>query len=126
MPSRRRPERGRRKPTPREQSGYVAAARVLRDLRRESKAAQYAKQPRPTPTHQVREIRVGVPATALRRIRDGIARARNASAWCAQLLRNQAGDYDLDIALTLRRCVSIELFHQMGHIDLLLKEDGDR
>jgi hypothetical protein len=69
-------------------------------------------------------MRDGVPATTLRHIIAGLHRSRFAALVCAQILRAQAADYDIDVALTLRQCVSIELFRQVRHLNRLLAEAG--
>ena len=69
-------------------------------------------------------MRHEIPVTALRHIRAGLQRARLAAIICAGILAAQAADHDIDVALTLRHCVSSELFRQIKRLNRLIVEAG--
>ena len=73
-----------------------------------------------TPAEAIREMRDGVPRRALRRIRVSLIFARSVANDCVTILKRQAADLDLDVAVTLRSCVSDELSDQIKQIDRLL------
>lgn len=75
-----------------------------------------------SPNQALREMRDGVPATALRLIQGGLKIASAATCVCAAALKAQAADSDTDIALVLQRCVLDTLTQQMDRIESLLKE----
>lgn len=125
----------RRKPATPKPSKLRTAADVLRDPEE-----QFRGKSRPSPeamaarlsrrklvtglgtaaVDALREVRDGVPATALRDIHRKLEIAGAVAYICAATLRAQAADYDTDVALCLQRCVGDELDRQMEQIDRLL------
>lgn len=74
-------------------------------------------------TAAVDALRDGVPARALRDIRDSLDVASAVAYVCAATLKAQAADRDIEVALCLQRCVGDELFGQIQHINRLLGEE---
>src|SRR5690242_15283718 len=98
----------------------AAALRHWRRAREDHRARQL------TPTEAIREVRDGVPSSALSRIRASLIFARSVANDCVTILKRQAADLDLDVAVTLRSCVSDELSDQIKQIDRLLAESSQR
>jgi hypothetical protein len=120
----------RRKPATPKSSGVRTAADARRVAER-FRATGSAEQFRVSPTQAIREMRDGVPTTALEEIHHKLEIAGAVAYICAATLRAQAADYDTDIALCLQRCVGDEIDRQMGQIDGLLGrertfDDGER
>lgn len=101
------PKRSKFRPSPQEMAARLAKRKPVADL---GAAAVDA----------LREAHGGIPATALRQIRVGLETANAATCICAIALKEQAADYDTDIALVLQRCVRDILECQMDLIELLL------
>lgn len=95
----------------------AAALRGWRSAREDRRTLQL---PDLTSSEAIREKRDGVPSRALRRIRASLMFARSVANDCATILKRQAADLDLDVAVTLRSCVSDELSDQIRQIDRLL------
>jgi hypothetical protein len=90
------------------------------------KSSQTAKQPYISPTQAVREMRAGVPATALCAIRSHLELINSTAIVVGHALSRQNNGLDGDAADVLRRYVSDKLFGQIVQINLLLGEDeGD-
>jgi hypothetical protein len=111
----------RRKPVPPKPSKLHTAADALRDARHVSSHTRLAEQFRVNPTQAVREMRNGVPATVLRQISRELEVAQAVVYLCAATLRGQAADSDIDVALSLQRCVGDELDRQIERIGELLE-----
>src|SRR5690242_4350288 len=101
----------------------AAVLRGWRSVREDHRAQQFLAL---TPTEAIREMRDGVPSSALSRIRASLVFARSVANDCATILKRQAADLDLDVAVTLRSCVSDELSDQIKQIDRLLAEASQR
>ena len=84
--------------------------------------APFAEQLRVSPTQAVREMRAGVPATALRQIRDRLEIAMSIAYVTGAALKDQGADVDREAALALQRCVGDELDRQIVRIETLLGE----
>ena len=114
------PARDRLKtPASSEPSKPRTATDVLRVLRR-TRRSRSAKEFRLTPTQEVREMRDGVPATALHYIRKNLELIQSTAIVVAHALREQNVQLDDDAADVLRRHVSDELQDQIEGIDSLL------
>ena len=101
----------------------AAALRGWRSAREDHRSQQLREL---TPTQAIREMRDGVPSRALSRIRASLIFARSVANDCETILKKQAADLDLDVAVTLRSCVSDELSDQIKQIDRLLAEASQR
>jgi hypothetical protein len=95
------------------------AADVLRDAKRVG-ATKAAERLRVSPTQAVREMRDGVPATALRHIRRNLELIQSVAIVVAHALREQNVELDDDAADVLRRHVSDALQDQIEGMDSLL------
>jgi len=104
-------------------SDVAAALRGWRSAREDNRDHHF---PVLTPAEAIREMRDGVPGRALHRIRASLVFARSVANDCATILKRQAADLDLDVAITLRSCVSAELSDQIEQIDRLLAGASQR
>jgi hypothetical protein len=111
----------RRKPAPPKPSKLRKAAGALRDAER-VRAAGAAEQFRVSPTQAVREMRDGVPATALRAIRRCLELIQSSVIVVSHALREQNCELDDDADRVLTRHVSDALMDQIESIDSLLGE----
>ena len=110
----------RRKPATQKSSKVGAAAGVIHAARLASRGAQFAEQLRISPTQAVREMRAGVPATALRQIRDHLEIAMSVAYVTGAALKDQGADVGREAALALQRCVGDELDRQIERINDLI------
>ena len=83
-----------------------------------------AKQLPISPTQVVREMREGVPVTALREIHDQLDVALSVVSLCAAVLQVQMADYDADVAASLKHCVGDILDTQMERLTTLIEGGG--
>jgi hypothetical protein len=111
--------KSRHKPATPKPSRLRKAADMLRDARR-IRVTKAAEQLRVSPTQAAREMRDGVPTTALRHIRSKLELIQSSAIVVAHALREQNVELDDDAADVLRRHVSDELQDQIEGIDSLL------
>ena len=111
--------KARRKPVPPKPSKFHTAADVRRDAVG-FRATGSAEQFRVSPTQAVREMRDGVPATALRQIQDRLELIRATAIVVGHALKEQNCELDTDAARVLMRHVSDALTAEMIEIGLLI------
>ena len=98
------------------------AADALRAIK--SRRPRPAKPPYISPTVAVREMRDGVPVTALRYIRKHLELIQSTTVVVANALREQNAGFDIDAADVLRSHVTDELQEQIEGINSLLGGDA--
>ena len=105
-------------PKRRKSAKLRTAADALRDLKH-TRRSRSPEEYRLTPTQEVREMRDGVPTTALRQIQGKLEIIRGCATVVARALQEQNCELDEDAALVLRHHVTDALTDQMIAIGLL-------